>query len=190
MAATVGQSLAATSAHLKVLRSACLVETRKEGRNVYYRPSDDHVGALLLTLRRTGERLLPEVREVASTFLNDKDALAQLSGEQLLEQVRTGVVTLIDLRPVDEFDSGHFPGARSVPAAELEEFMESAEKDRPVIAYCRGPFCLVTVNVVSALRERGFNAKRFPMGVLDWRDAGFVLERRERSAEGFRNPGE
>lgn len=177
LADLLGLSLAATSAHLKVLRSACLVDSRKEGRNVFYRLADESVGSLLLSLRRTGERLLPEIREVVRDYHEDRDAMSQLIGEELLKRVRSGAVTLIDLRPDMEYRAGHFPGARSVPVDQLEQFIGSAGKRKPIVAYCRGPYCVAALEGVTRLREAKLNATRLEWGVLEWREAGLPLER-------------
>ncbi|RYE55024.1 MAG: metalloregulator ArsR/SmtB family transcription factor [Rhizobiaceae bacterium] len=176
LAERTGQSVAATSAHLKVLRSACLVETRKEWRNVYYRLATEGVAHVWLALQRLGAEVLPEVQAVVKTHLTDPGAMVEMSGSDLLEQVREGTITLIDLRSSDEYDAGHFPGARSIPLDVLDDLMTQLPKDRRLIAYCRGPYCLATVAAIKKLRQAGLDAKGLRMGIVEWRAEGLPVE--------------
>ena len=176
LATAIGQSVAATSAHLKVLRSVCLVETRKEGRNVFYRVAAEEMAPFWVALRRLGERVLPEVREVVRTYYSDPDSLAELSGRDLIDQVRQGRVTLLDLRPAPEYAAGHLLGARSVPAGELEEWMQRLPKRKPLVAYCRGPYCVTALESVRRMRDAGLNVRRLPLGIVEWRAAGLPVE--------------
>ena len=181
LAERIGQSIAATSAHLKVLRSACVVETRKEWRNVHYRLATDGVADFWLALQRLGEEVLPEVQAVVKTCLRDPDAMIEMSGRDLLRLVRHGAVTLIDLRPSDEYAAGHLPGARSVPLESLDDLITGLPKRRRIVAYCRGPYCLATIDAIAKLRRAGLSAKGLPTGILEWRAQGLPLEMKEAS---------
>lgn len=176
LAEQIGQSIAATSAHLKVLRSSCLVETRRQGRNVHYRLAGDSVSRFLLALRELGVERLPEAREVVRDYFSDRDSLVDLDARQLLDEVRNRRVTLLDVRPRDEYAAGHIPGARSVPRDELVRSLRRLPRRGRVVAYCRGPYCVSAVQAVAELREKGFNAFRLPIGVTEWKAAGGRLE--------------
>lgn len=171
------QSVASTSAHLKVLRSACLVDSRKSGRFVYYRLSSDSVLRLWMALRQLGEETMPEVREVVRAYFDDPESLLKLTPQELLEGVRQGRFMLVDVRPTDEYAAGHIPGAESVPAEELTKRLKSLPRDRRIVAYCRGPFCVTAVEAVKRLRAQGLNAMRVGLGVAEFRLAGLELER-------------
>ncbi len=175
LAEQAGQSVALVSAHLKVLREARLVESRKEGRRVYYRIANEDVVRFWVSLRRLGESRLPEVREALRDFFGDRESMARVTGADLLGIVEKGEVLLLDLRPADEYAQGHIPGARSVPRDVLERTMAGLPTDREVIAYCRGPYCIVAEESVALLRERGFQAHNLRAGVAEWRSASLPL---------------
>lgn len=179
LAEMLGHSSANTSAHLKVLQQARLVDNRKEGRRVYYTIASEQALRLWLSLRDTGLQQIPEVRE-AMRALTDEDALlVNLSGEALLDKVESGEVLLLDLRPTEEYDSGHLPGARSIPFSELEAQMRNLPEGCDIVAYCRGPFCVAAIKGVAALRGAGLNARRLSRGVAEWRADGNKLQRTE-----------
>jgi len=161
-----------TSAHLRVLRHARLVDTRRTGTYVYYRLADDAVGQFVRDLQRLSRRRLAEVQHVARQFLEDRDDLAPVTLAELKRLVRDGGVTVIDVRPRDEYASGHIPGALSIPLTELKRRMRGLPKRREIIAYCRGPYCVFALEAVTMLRRGGFRARRSEDGWPAWRDAG------------------
>jgi rhodanese-related sulfurtransferase len=165
-----------TSAQLGLLRGARLVESRKQGQRVLYRPASDDVGHFWLALRDFAERQYAEIREIAERYFADPDGLAPIDRASLLARARRGEVVVLDVRPADEYAAGHLPGARSIPVAELERRIASLPKDREIVAYCRGPFCVYALEAVALLRARGFRAARLEDGVPEWRRAGLPVE--------------
>ena len=176
LAKQAGQSVANTSHHLRVLAGARLVETEKHGLYVTYRLADDQVCDLYQGLRHLAERRLTEVEHVTRQFLEARGALHPVARDVLLERVRRGEVTVLDVRPPEEFRAGHIPGALSVPLAELERRMADLSRDRDIVAYCRGPYCVLAVEAVEILRARGFTAHRLEDGVPDWRALGLPVD--------------
>jgi rhodanese-related sulfurtransferase len=170
-------SLANTSAHLQVLRAAGLVEATKRGLFVTYQLADTTVADLLLAVRRTAEGRLAEVERISREFLAEHRQLEPVDEEALRRRVRSGEVTLLDVRPSEEFEAGHIPGAVSVPLVELAKRLEKLGKRKEVVAYCRGPYCVLAIEAVKQLRARGFKAVRLEEGVLDWAALGLPLER-------------
>lgn len=171
-----GLSAKNTSAHLRTLRDARLVETRREGTYVYYRIAAPEVFHFLGCLQKLGHARLAEVERVAEEYYADPDGLEPVGPDALLERVRLAEVTVLDVRPADEYEAGHVPGARSVPLAELERRLEEIPRDREVVAYCRGPYCMLSVDAVELLRTRGFQARLMKEGVPEWRAAGRAVE--------------
>jgi len=167
--------LANTSQQLKILRSARLVEAEKSGLFVTYRLADDQVCQFLRSLRLFAETRLTEVREIAREFLGNREGLEPISREGLLAKVRDGTVTVLDVRPVEEYRAGHIPGALSVPLKDLERRLSELPRDRQIVAYCRGPYCVLAVKAVEMLRERGFDAWRLEHSVHDWQAEGFPV---------------
>jgi rhodanese-related sulfurtransferase/DNA-binding transcriptional ArsR family regulator len=170
-------TLANTSAHLQVLRGAGLVESTKEGLFVTYRLADPSVADLLLAVRRVAEARLAEVAKVTRDFLAENSQLEPVDEAALRTRVRKGEVTLLDVRPPEEFAAGHIPGAMSVPLPELAKQLARLPKRREVVAYCRGPYCVLAIEAVKQLRARGFKAVRLEEGVLDWAALGLPVER-------------
>ena len=170
-------TLANTSAHLQVLRGAGLVESTKEGLFVTYRLADPSVPDLLLAVRRVAEARLAEVAKVTRDFLAENSQLEPVDEAALRTKVRKGEVTLLDVRPPEEFAAGHIPGAMSVPLPELAKQLAKLPKRREVVAYCRGPYCVLAIEAVKQLRARGFKAVRLEEGVLDWAALGLPVER-------------
>lgn len=158
-----------TSAHLRVLRQACLVDTRRAGAHVYYRLAHDDVFHFLRCLQTLGHSRLAEVEQVTHAFLTSHDALEPVTLKELRQLMRAGHVTVLDVRPRDEFEAGHIPGALSIPVAELDKRLRELPKSREVIAYCRGPYCVYSLEAVTLLRKRGFRARRADEGFPDWR---------------------
>lgn len=176
LARQTGQSVATTSHHLQVLRHARLVEASKAGLYVTYRLTDTAVGAFLLDLRRLAETRLAEIRQVTRQYLERRKAMEPVDTRELVRRVRDGKVTLIDVRPREEFLAGHIPGAMSVPLADLPRRLRALRKDRDVVAYCRGPYCVMALDAVDLLRRKGFSAHRLEDGVPEWRERGWRVD--------------
>ena len=176
LAERLDHSTANTSAHLKVLKQARLVARRKEGRRVFYRLAGEHALRLWLALRDMGMAEIPEAREAMRTYAEEPALMENLSGEALLAKIRTGEVTLLDLRPREEYESGHMPQARSIPSEELEDRIQELPSDRTLIAYCRGPYCVAAIEGVEKLRQAGLDARRIREGIAEWKAAGLPIE--------------
>jgi rhodanese-related sulfurtransferase len=170
------QSVANVSQHLQVLRGARLVEASKDGLYVTYRLADEQVASFFYSLRKLAESRIEEVRQVTRAFLEERDALEPIDGDALVERVQSGAVTVLDVRPVEEFAAGHIPGAVSVPLGELKRRLDSLPKYREVVAYCRGPYCVFAIEAVELLRANGFKALRMEEGVAEWRARGLAIE--------------
>ena len=166
-----------TSAHLRVLRQARLVETRREGQWVWYRLADEAVAAFLLSLQALGHRRYAEVREMTELYLERRDSLEPIPAEELRRRLEAGDVTLIDVRPADEFAAGHLPGALSLPLTELPDRLRELPRRKEIVAYCRGPYCVLAVSAVEILRERGYRARRLTESVSGWRARGYRVAR-------------
>lgn len=171
-----GLTLANTSQHLQQLRQAGLVATRKAGLKVFYRLSDDDVVHLLDALRRVAERHVAEVERLVNTYLTVKDSLEPIPRAELLARVRDGLVTVLDVRPPEEYAAGHVPGAVNIPLQELEQRLKELSKDQEIVAYCRGPHCVLAFDAVARLREQGLQARRLEDGYPEWKTAGFPVE--------------
>lgn len=169
-------SVANTSQHLQKLRQAGLVVARKEGLYVYYRLAGDEIVGLLTSLGRVGEVYLAEVERIVRLYLTQIDDLEPVAAKEVLQRARKGLVTVLDVRPPEEFDSGHVPGAVNIPMPELAKRLKELPKNREVIAYCRGPYCLMSYDAVALLRKRGMKARRLENGLPEWRLAGFAVE--------------
>ena len=167
--------LANTSQHLKALKTARLVETEKSGLFVTYRLADDQVCQFFRSLRNLAETRLTEVREITREFLANRQGLEPVNRDALLNKVREGAVTVLDVRPTEEYRAGHIPGALSIPLKELERRLSDLPRDRDVVAYCRGPYCVLAVEAVEILRSRGFSAFRLEENVQDWREEGLPV---------------
>jgi len=176
LAGQTGQSVAATSHHLQVLRRARLVEAEKAGLYVTYRLADPLVGTFLLDLRRLAESRLAEIEQITRQFLDARGALEPVDNDELLRRVRSGEVTLIDVRPREEYVAGHLPGAISLPLPDLPKRLKELQKRRDIVAYCRGPYCVMALDAVDLLRRSGFRAYRLEHGVAEWRAHGWRVE--------------
>jgi rhodanese-related sulfurtransferase/DNA-binding transcriptional ArsR family regulator len=176
LARMTDMSLANTSQHLQVLRGAGLLEATKEGLFVTYRLADPSVAELLLVLRKVAETRLAEVGKITQEFLAENAQLEAIDEEALRRRVRKGEVTVLDVRPPEEYEAGHIAGALSVPLPELANRLSNLPKRREVVAYCRGPYCVLAIEAVKLLRARGFKAVRLEDGVLDWAALGLKLE--------------
>ncbi|HEL3813395.1 TPA: ArsR family transcriptional regulator [Stenotrophomonas maltophilia] len=176
LAEATGLSVANTSRHLQLLRRARLVEPDRQGKRIYYSLSGEaEVVALLRALGCFGERNVAEVQGVMRDFFEQRDALEPVSREALLERLATDGVTLLDVRPSSEYALGHLPGALNVPASELEAALINLPKDREIVAYCRGPYCVMSFEVVEKLRALGFTVRRLEDGFPEWKAAGFEV---------------
>jgi rhodanese-related sulfurtransferase/DNA-binding transcriptional ArsR family regulator len=172
-----GLSVANTSQHLQQLRQAGLVTARKEGVTVYYSLSDKDVVALVDKLRDVAERHLAEVEQLVSRYLTVKDDLEPVPARELLKRARQGLVTVIDVRPEEEYAAGHLPGAVNIPLASLEKQLRDFDREKEVVAYCRGPHCVLAFEAVARLRAKGFEARRLQDGFPEWDLAGLPVER-------------
>ena len=177
LAGLAGITVGNASQHLKILRAARLVDAQKQGLYVEYRLSGDEVARFFVVLRTLAKSRLAEVERVAREYLAHRGALEAVEGDELVRRVRNGEVTVLDVRPVEEFQAGHIPGARSIPITELSARLQEIPKDRDVVAYCRGPYCVMAVDAAVLLRRKGFTAHRMEQGVADWRARGWRIER-------------
>lgn len=166
-------SVANASQHLKVLRASQLVAAEKQGLYVNYRLADAEVARFFVTLRQLATSRLVEIELVTREYFERRGALEAVEGADFVSRVRSGEVTVLDVRPVEEYQAGHIPGARSIPVSELEARLKEVPNDREVIAYCRGPYCVMAAEAVNLLRRKGFTAHRMELGVADWRARGW-----------------
>jgi rhodanese-related sulfurtransferase len=176
LAQQTGQSVAATSHHLQVLRRARLVDAQKAGLYVTYRLADPQVGEFFLHLRSLAESRLAEVQHVTRQYLEGRGALEPVGNDEFVRRVRAGEVTLIDVRPREEYVAGHIPGAISIPLGELGTRLRTLPKRRDIVAYCRGPYCVMALDAVDLLRRKGFRAYRMEHGVPEWRAQGWRVD--------------
>jgi rhodanese-related sulfurtransferase/DNA-binding MarR family transcriptional regulator len=176
LATLTGIALANTSQHLQKLRQAGLIAGRKHGQFVFYRVESAKVMALLSALAQVGEAHDAEIQRLVRIFFFTKDDFEPVPAAELLERARKGLVTVLDVRPAEEFASGHVPGALNIPVEELEKRLRELPKQREVIAYCRGPFCLMSFEAVELLRKKGIKARRLENGMPEWRVAGLPVE--------------
>ncbi len=176
LARVSGLTVANTSQHLQQLRQAGLVVNRKVGHKVYYQLSGLDVSALFSSLREVAERRLSDVDRLVDDYLRVKDDLEPVPACELLERARDGLVTVLDVRPPEEYASGHLPGAINIPLDELEKHLDELDPDHEVVAYCRGPHCVLAYDAVLRLREKGINARRLDGGLPEWRLEGLPVE--------------
>jgi rhodanese-related sulfurtransferase/predicted transcriptional regulator len=175
LAKMCGLSVANTSKHLQALRQAGFVTSRKEGLRVYYLLAGDDVVALVSALRAVAERRVAEVERLVKLWVARRDELEPVAAPELLARARDGLVTVLDVRPAEEFAAGHIPGALNVPLDKLDGFLSRLPKRREVVAYCRGPYCVMSVEAVEQLRKRGWRARRLRDGFPEWRAAGLPV---------------
>jgi len=176
LAAETGMSIANASQHLQVLRSARLVDVRRQGTYAWYRLSDEHVLRLWLSLREVGETQLAEIERIVEDFFKDRKDMEATTCEDLLKHLKTGSVVVLDVRPKQEYSAGHIRSARSIPVNELEARLKEIPKKKTIVAYCRGPYCVFADEAVAILRAKGFNALRFEGGFPDWKARGLPVE--------------
>jgi rhodanese-related sulfurtransferase len=171
LARETGLTVNNTSSHLAVLKGARLVETRKEAQFVFHRLTDDRIIPVLRGVQELARRRQLEVDRLARAYIDDRDALEPIGAPELRRRLKAGDVTLVDVRPAVEFAAAHIAGAISVPVAELERRLESIPRRRLVVAYCRGPYCVLSVQAVEKLRRHGYRAVRLREGLPDWKAA-------------------
>jgi len=175
LAEATGMGVTNTSAHLQVLRGARLVETRKDGTKVFYRLASDEVAAFVVTLRDLARSRLAEVDQVVRDYFTARDALEPVSRDELIDRTARGDVVILDVRPPEEFVAGHIPGALSVPLDRLDATLVRLPKRAQIVAYCRGPYCVLAPQAVEQLRARGYKARRLAEGMPEWRLAGLPV---------------
>ena len=176
LAKVAGLTVANTSQHLQQLRQAGLVATRKEGLKVFYTLSGNDIIEMLNALRGVAERHLAEVERLVNTYLTVKDSLEPIPAKELLERARQGLVTVLDVRPPEEYAAGHVPGAVNIPLAELEQHLDEVDPSHEVVAYCRGPHCVLAFDAVAKLRDKGIKARRLEDGFPEWKSSGLPVE--------------
>ena len=169
-------SVANASQHLQVLRGARLVVTEKKGLYVEYRLAGDDVSGFFLALRELAESRLAEINQVTRDYFEERGAMEAIQGDELLRRVRSGEVTVLDVRPLEEYRAGHIPGAISIPVGELKARLKELPKGAEVVAYCRGPYCVMAVEAVDLLRKKGFKVQRMEQGIVEWRARGWRVE--------------
>ena len=169
-------SVASASQHLQVLKAAGMVEARREGLYAHDRLAGEDVFRTWQAVRALAESRLSEVDQVVEAYLDDRDALEAVDAAELMERLNDGSVIVLDVRPEEEYRAGHIPGALSVPMDALEAVLQTLPRDREIVAYCRGPYCVFSDEAVALLGSRGFRARRLRQGLPDWRTAGMPVE--------------
>jgi rhodanese-related sulfurtransferase/DNA-binding HxlR family transcriptional regulator len=177
LAKLTGLSVANASQHLRVMRQSGLVTPRKDGLYVYYSLADDEIVRLLTSMRKLAETHLADVDRLVRAYLTVKDDLEPIPRRELLARARKGIVTVLDVRPPEEYASGHVPGAVNVPLKELAKRLKDLPQGQEIVAYCRGPHCVLAFEAVAQLREKGFQARRMEDGFPEWREAGMPVEK-------------
>ena len=170
------QSVANTSHHLLELRAQGLVESEKNGQYVTYRIANEEVSGFFSSLRVLAESQLAEIGRITEKFFSDRDRIEPVDREALLDRVRKSSVIVLDVRPREEYDAGHLTGAISIPVPELKRRLKTLPRSREIIAYCRGPYCLMATEAVDLLEKKGYRASRVEFGVSEWREHGFRIE--------------
>lgn len=176
LAKEASMSLANASQHLQVLRQARLVETEKRGLHVTYRLADAEVCEYFFAMRELAENRLAEIERITREFLTARGSLEAVDRVALLERVRRGEVIVLDVRPPEEYRAGHIPGAVSIPLGVLKERLSELPDDQEIVAYCRGPYCVMSIDAVELLRSHGFRAQRLEDGMLEWRARHWPVE--------------
>lgn len=176
LAKVMGLTVANTSHHLQQLRQVGLVTTRKEGQRVFYRLAGEDVLALVNNVRSVAERHLADVNRLVDTYLSAKDDMEPIPRDELMQRAKEGSVTVLDVRPPAEYAAGHLPSAVNVPLKELEAHLGEFEPQREIVAYCRGPYCVLAFEAVKLLRGKGFRVRRLQDGYPEWKQAGLPVE--------------
>ncbi len=176
LAAASAMDFSNTSAQLQVLSRARLVESRREGKRALYRLADDSVSRFLSALREIASSRLAEVEQVARDYFQARDELEPISSADLMERIRHQEALVIDVRPAEEFTAGHIPGALSVPLAELKSRLPDLPRESEIVAYCRGPYCVLAPQAIEILGRAGYRARRLEEGLPEWRLANLPVE--------------
>lgn len=176
LANRTGLSLANASHHLQQMRRAGLIEARRSAKFVYYRLSDASVLDLLASISRIGERHVAEVDKIVRGYFQSRDGMEPVTRAELLARMKKGDVQVLDVRPEDEFALGHVPGAINVPLEKLKKKLKTLDAKKEVVAYCRGPYCVLSFEAVAELRRRGFKVRRLEDGLPEWQAAGMPME--------------
>lgn len=176
LAECTGLSVANVSQHLQHLRRAGLITSRRQAKFVLYKLADDGVLALVAALHKVAERSGREVDRLLRSYFHERDGLEPISRAELIRRIRDKTVVVLDVRPEDEFALGHVPGACNVPVGELKRYLSKLDRDIEIVAYCRGPYCVMSFEAVALLRKRGFKARRLQDGLPEWKVAGFPVE--------------
>jgi ArsR family transcriptional regulator len=171
-----GLSIANASQHLQHLRRAGLVTARRQAKFVLYRLADDAVLTMLAGMHKVAERNLGEVERILRSYFHARDDLEPVSRTELAKRMKQGLVTVLDVRPEDEFALGHLPGARNVPLSQIKRHLSKLDRNAEIIAYCRGPYCVLSFEAVALLRKLGFKARRLQDGLPEWKAAGLPVE--------------
>ena len=176
IARETAMSVASASQHLQALKAARMVAARRQGLYAHYRLADQDVFLTWQAVRALAESRLSEVDRVVEAYLVDRDALEAVDATELMERLSNGKVTVLDVRPEEEYRAGHIPGALSVPVDTLEAALQTLPRDREIVAYCRGPYCVFSDEAAAVLRSHGYQARRLRQGLPDWRAAGMPVE--------------
>src|SRR6516162_4973038 len=171
-----GLSIANASQHLQHLRRAGLVAARRRTKFVLYRLADDAVLSMLSGIHKVAERNVGEVERILRSYFNARDELEPVSRAELRRRMKQGLVTVLDVRPEDEFALGHLPGARNIPLSKLRRELSKLDRNTEIVAYCRGPYCVLSFEAVAQVREMGFKARRLQDGLPEWKAAGLPIE--------------
>jgi ArsR family transcriptional regulator len=171
-----GLSVANASQHLQHRRRAGLVTARRQAKFVLYRLADDSVLTMLAGMHKVAERNLGEVERILRSYFHERDGLEPISRAELARRMKQGLVTVLDVRPEDEFALGHLPGARNVPLSQLKRQLAKLDRNTAIVAYCRGPYCVLSFEAVAQLRKLGFKARRLQDGLPEWKAAGLPVE--------------
>jgi ArsR family transcriptional regulator len=175
-------SIASASQHLQHMRRAGLVSGRREGKYVFYSLADEAVLDLIASLRTLAERNSAELERVVRGYFDNRDSLEPVSRHELMDRLKAGLVTVLDVRPEDEFALGHLPGAINIPLGALEKRLADLDPGQEIVAYCRGPYCVLSYEAVALLRARGFKVRRLEDGLPEWRAAGLPVDTVARGA--------
>ncbi|MCB0749459.1 MAG: ArsR family transcriptional regulator [Ignavibacteriae bacterium] len=176
LSSQISASVANTSRHLQILKNARLVESRREGVRIYYKLADENVFNCWKGLQSLAENRVAEIKEVVKDFFGSRNAMDAISIEDLWSRIQSNDVIVLDVRPEDEFINGHIPGAISIPLSELKERLNEIPHDQEVVAYCRGPYCVLSPEAIKILHNEGYDATRLAEGLPEWKDAGFLVE--------------
>ena len=169
IAVETGMSIANTSQHLQVLKSAALAETRREGNFIYYKLANAEIYRSMQTLREFGLQNIAGMEKLVREFRGTRNSLEVVKMDELLARMKSKKVVVLDVRPETEFNNGHIPGAINIPIEELATRVKKLQKDKEYVAYCRGPFCVFADDAVQLLTKKGFKAKRLEEGYPDWK---------------------